>query len=995
MRGPLAIAWFSLLGVSLAAAAADGVWAARLPAEERHPCLLFGPEDVPALRARVERLPYRGWWEATRHGADPLSLGFTWQLTGDPAKAESVRRWLLRCNPAGYHCSCGVADALQAVAEAYDLVASYPGLTASEHALIRSRIAQACERYYLGALESADGQHPGNQRTRGLCAMGTAAIVLSGYRDAAHTPAEWLQRALDGISQEANLSFWREDGLFIEGPTYSAFTLAPMLPFARYYARVGGPWLFEDARLRQALLYLISVTQPDGLANAAGTTTMVNVVDGLRLAVGAGPAEDQALFRWAIDQWGSLAAGGARDIALFDDGVRPAAGSFPLNRFLFPSQEASLRSAWSGTAVALWFRGKEPWLARTYPVYSHHDTGSFILHAYGELLAVDAGYDHWVSYSLYPSELHNTLLVDGKGPDGATPGLLGSTVDADELQTGTIAAAYAGVSLERTFLQVGGMYTVIADRVRSGAEHEYRWQVHTPVSRAEGAVRIDGRRASWTGFDPVSGTPGRVALEAVWAGPVRLEPMAASRWQPYSTDPKKGSYENWALTAVQQGAGALYLAALYPHPIGVPSASLEELPCTGGHGLAVASGSVTDTFLIRGGAEARSGGIVSTAPLCALRRDGDRVAWVFVRGEGEVAIGGKPWLRLMGGGDAAAVLAPAHPSGSVPLRLWVSECRGEVRAAFRVEPGAEAAFLCVPGREAVPLPMPVEGGLAAVSLHDTPAGVIIALPAGSTPVRDETPPEIAEVTVDGEPLPEPLERVERPRQAGAPRAVSVKFLDRGAGLEPSSLRATLDGLPVAADPDPAVEGEARLRIPEDLSSADHEIVVQAADRAPVPNRRQFLLRFSLRPLLVNGGFEEGGAAAPAGWSLGAWSDDAATRYEIRAVEDSPRSGRRCLMMRGLAGHLNLVAAQPISFTLGRRYALTGYYRGDAPARASFCSQSGKGQYLWMPALEPSPEWVPFRWEFVPENPEARLLIALRLGAVGTAFFDDLALEECP
>jgi len=826
--------------------------------------------------------------------------------------------------------------------------------------------------------------------------MGTAALVLSGYRDAAHDPTEWLQRALDGIAEEANLSFWRDDGMFIEGPGYSAFTLAPMLPFARYYARTGGPWLFDEPRLRQALLYLVSVTQPDGLSNAAGTTNMVPVVDTLRLAIGAGPTDDQALFRWAIDQWGSLAGGGVRDLGLFDDSVRPAVGAFPANRFLPVSQEASLRSEWSSKAVALWFRGKDTGLARGYPVYSHSDTGSFILHAYGEVLAVDAGYDHWVSYNLYPPELHNVLLVDGRGPGAGTAGALLDRLDAGALQSGTVAMEYEDVALRRTFLLVDGRYTVIADRVLSAAEHEYRWQIHTPVSRATGEVRVNGASASWSGFDPRSDTPGRVAVEAVWAGSPKLETMAASRWQPFDPDPKAGSYENWALAAVQRGASpVVFLTALYPHPRTDPPPFFWDLDGSGdGQHLVIAQGGVTDTFLVGRQGEVAAGDMaVSANAIGATRQDGERVVWICLAGGGTLSLRGERWLAVTGTEPgAAAVLYPRQADAGL-VRVVTSGGGEPRRLAFRAPPGTAVAWFCTSGKAPEPLPLTADGELVSLVLGSPSGGVVLAGPSGHAPVHDEVPPEIVAVAVDGKDLSEPSERVEWPRQAGAPRWVGVTFRDAGAGLDPDTLRVTLDGLVLKAGV-ASEGGRIQIRVPDGLATTDHEVVVRLADSAALPNSRQFLLRFSLRPLLVNGGFEEGGTP-PTGWSTGAWSDDAATRYEIRTADEAPHSGRRCLVMRGLAGHLNLVAAQPVALTVGRRYVLTGYYRGDAPASASFCSQSGKGQYAWMPAVGPSAEWVPFRWEFVAENPEARVLVGLRLGALGTACFDDVALAECP
>ena len=175
---------------------------------------------------------------------------------------------------------------------------------------------------------------------------------------------------------------------------------------------------------------------------------------------------------------------------------------------------------------------------------------------------------------------------------------------------------------------------------------------------------------------------------------------------------------------------------------------------------------------------------------------------------------------------------------------------------------------------------------------------------------------------------------------------------------------------------------------------DYELAIRVADEAPLPNATQFTLRFSMRPLLTNGGFELGGER-PEAWSLGAWSGDDETEYEMQAVTEDPHSGRRCLRIRGIAGALNLCASQAAKLEVGQTYVLTGHYRGDVAAQASLCSQDGKGQYIFSPAIGPSAEWIPFRWEFTVENPAPRLLIALRHGSVGTTFFDDLELTKKP
>ena len=66
-----------------------------VPAHERHPCLFFAPEEIPRLRERVEREPFRSWWATRRDSGDAVSSAFRWLLAGDEAAAAKARDALL------------------------------------------------------------------------------------------------------------------------------------------------------------------------------------------------------------------------------------------------------------------------------------------------------------------------------------------------------------------------------------------------------------------------------------------------------------------------------------------------------------------------------------------------------------------------------------------------------------------------------------------------------------------------------------------------------------------------------------------------------------------------------------------------------------------------------------------------------------------------------------------------------------------------------------
>ncbi|MBM3476210.1 MAG: hypothetical protein FJX75_23305, partial [Armatimonadetes bacterium] len=846
-----------------------------------------------------------------------------------------------------------------------------------------TKIANACERLYLSALESGNGQHPGNQRTRGICALGTAAMVLAGYQDAAHTPQEWLQRALDGIHQDQNLEFWRDDGMFIEGPTYSAFTLSVMLPFARYYRNFTGQWLFDDPRLRNALQYLVYVTQPDGDCNAMGTTNMLNVVNSLKLGVGAGDPGDQAAFRWALDEWGSL-SGGVREFCLFDDTVKPSISGLPTSRVFPVSQEASWRNEWSRNSLALWFKGKDPWIAGGYTVYSHGDVGSFVLHAYGELLAVDAGYDHWVSRDLYPAYLHNTLLVDGEGPTSETTGVLENVIDAEFIKAADVVAGYAGIKLRRTFLLIEDQFVVIVDDIESPEEHDYTWQLHTPVSRDTGKVNVEGNRAWWTGFDPRTDNPGRVTLDACFAGNVDVEAVEGSRWQPYSADPKTGSYDNWTVVARQRGRNAKFLTVLYPH-----SAERNVRPeswAREGLEVFIPGGPEGGTRIRLGDAKADGWDDGQSAGRITVMRWVSPLEWMYIGGPGRI-VQGRTLLELSGPGAAAASVAyhrnNVNPVGRVhldcPADSTITIPRWEEEPVYAVLPSGEnLGEFTVTGIDSMAVTVP--------EVLTGPTGFCVQSQVGPWPPAPP-PHRVVSVRADDQELPLG-ELIDLGRVPQAPKTVEVTFEREDGQKAAPSVRARLDGEGAWRFLTSRPWAQPKLQLPEVVAPTEHELVFTLTDGWPLSTRSQLNLRFSLAPLLANGGFEEAG-----GWSFGDWSRDEQTKYEIKSVADNPHSGKRCLMMQGIAGSLNMIASQTAPLKLGATYVLRGFYRGDAAAKASLCNQAGTGQYIWSPAIGPLAEWTPFDWEFTVENPDTPLIIALRLGQVGAAYFDDLELAE--
>ena len=961
------------------------------------PCLAFTRADLPAIREKAQRPPYSGFYSAMKSRPGPVAKAFLWFVEGDEEAAEAARQMLLRADPDGYHCACGAGGPMQVYAEAYDMLFDYPGLTETDHGIIRGKLARACERMYLSGLHSGPGQNAGNQRVRGLSGLGTAALVLRGYKDAAHTPQEWLQRALDGIRQEDNLRFFRPDGMYIEGPGYASFTMSLMMTFARYYQRNCGKWLFDEPALRNALQYLVYITQPDGRCAGLGTTNYSSVVRAVRPAIGAGAIEDQKFYRWAIDEWSSVESGGCwRDMMLFDDTVKPSKRAFDPTRFFPVSQEAHLRSAWSRGAVCMWLKGKDPWLAKTYRVYSHGDVASFVLHAYGELLAVDAGYDHWVSYELYPPQLHNCLLVDGKGPVNEAPGLLRNPLAAPFVEAADITAAYEGVDHTRTVVFPDKRYFVITDDIVSAEEKTYQWQLHSPVTRDKAEISIDGNRTSWTGYDPSADIVGDVALDTVFAGPVTVKPMEKSRWQPFSANPKTGSYDNWAVIAERTAGSCRYLVVLYPHPTAAAPPDINTPQIDGGLCATITARTHRDIALACEGKGSASFEKLSTTCRTAMVREAaGRVLWAYANGPGWVEYDGKLVVAIEEGSPCAVAIK--FDSGG-PSRLYFTGEEPAPRITVPVRSDqAKALRLDATGRWQ-DVAATSEGGLLSFQAADAAQRgtlVLFGSPA-KLALDDDAAPQIATVEINGE-AQTAAEQIDLGRVSKAPGTLLVEFVENESALDLTSLAVTGNGFPLQANAQTKLSDDSRrLRVAMDLAELagkrDYEVSVTVRDLAPEGHIAAFTLKFSTAPLLANAGFEIG-LPSPRNWSTGPWSSDEKTKYEIRTVEEKPRSGKHCLLIQGIAGRLNLCAAQNVKLEAGESYVFSGYRRGDVGSHCSMLSDGGKTEYLNSPVWPPSDEWVPFSWEFKVSRPARSFMVVVRHGSVGSAYFDDLSLEQ--
>jgi hypothetical protein len=265
-------------------------------------------------------------------------------------------------------------------------------------------------------------------------------------------------------------------------------------------------------------------------------------------------------------------------------------------------------------------------------------------------------------------------------------------------------------------------------------------------------------------------------------------------------------------------------------------------------------------------------------------------------------------------------------------------------------------------------------------------------------LEDAEPPAVVKVLLDGE------ERKPEELDLGvvtkAPGELAFAIKDDKNPLDAEDVRVTLDGQPLPAAQVAIVkltpDGKS-LRVAAKLGTvaeARHVLAVSVSDLAPERNSAALTLKFSTAPLLANGSFEQADAqGVPTGWAPGAWSADAATKYEA-GVQDGGVAGKKAFRFLGIAGSLNLVLSQQLEpLRVGAPYVLTGQYKTEGGAGISVITTAAgkdKSEYLTH-SLPAAKEWTPFTYEFQLKEHES-LMIVPRTGSKGETWFDDLKLE---
>jgi hypothetical protein len=497
-------------------------------------------------------------------------------------------------------------------------------------AAIRTNITDLAAEFYRNYVHPETAGHfadtlPNNHRSKSAAGLGVAALVMldaapaeGAPPDDERDPAAWLAFALDQVDLVQRWTFVAPGGGYGEGTYYTRYGGQNLLPFTRAWDRARGdrPWnvgdrsipnLWRHPMYRATQRWILDLTLPDG--------SLAPIDDGnvgFAYYFGLAPADEADApafaWRWAnapvpYDTDGSVDLA-ADALAHFDDSILAAPPGGSPTRIDDESGTAVFRSDWSTDAVqvvALGEHGAAMELGRdrnglgqvASAAHEQPDTGSYLLHAYGERLLLDPG------YLTYPERLlvgratdHNIVLRNGNGPQEAfIPSILwvndpAGLPDVDGAATITgladtatwdraqVDSAYAGADFTRRFEFVDDRYLVTADTVTGTPGDTLTWVTHgngggtsggtftaTPTGGRweHGAARVD------TGLATSAGAPTPATRETNHEseGRVRLTHTALDA------------------SATATAAVTRSIAIAYPTRVGEPAPTIVSLPDSG------------------------------------------------------------------------------------------------------------------------------------------------------------------------------------------------------------------------------------------------------------------------------------------------------------------------------------------------------------------------------------------------------------------------------
>ncbi|MDO7874125.1 heparinase II/III family protein [Hymenobacter sp. ASUV-10] len=476
------------------------------------------------------------------------------------------------------------------------------------------------------------GQIKNNHALMTAAALGLAAVVLNetGSADAAQQPQAWLNTGLYHLDNVLWEDARRQSDPaavagYAEGPYYFKYAFLNCLPFFRALGnflpdttlsctvgattrRIRHP--FHDPRYDRLYEWITTIMMPDGRFPALEDSYIDMGMPELALTGKSQYLRPLALSKLETSQLNTLTRQ-LRDLtvdmraAYLAANLPPGPPASPALLTALPaSGNLVFRSGADSLATYLHLYGKSGAAQANAGGHSQADASSFVLHAYGQLLALDPGYLSYASRgTVGQAPNHNLVLVDGAGPAIGTAGSANdapATVQAlahtPGLAYGEVQTTYQGTQLSRRALAVRGQYFVLHDVLTAPTAHAYTWQLHgygTADAPTAATGHFTPRFEQEEGLWQKNGVSllAHVATPADSLGRTTFAAAARPHELTYNTPEN-----HTALLVERQGeAQTQFLAALYPFVGAAPHIRSHRL--AGAAGLAVRSATHHDMLL--------------------------------------------------------------------------------------------------------------------------------------------------------------------------------------------------------------------------------------------------------------------------------------------------------------------------------------------------------------------------------------------------------------
>jgi hypothetical protein len=479
--------------------------------------LLFDQYEISNIKMKLNREPYRGWWQGieqqARQGVQNVdlyanqnkdenskaemakNLAFAYVLTDNKSYLEAAKKIMLSITESHHTGVLGddsgkwgkwieSASAVQAYSVAYSLLDSTGSLekendpkSKTEHEKIRNSIGLEASKLYNGIAFAPVG----NWKIRTASALGTAALALHGSPSVnGSTPQQWLDRAVNSLSQ--GFTGLSRDGVFSEGPSYASYSSDLFIPFAKYYEKATHINILQNQVISNYNDWMLKISQPDGKFPALDDSYEGTSATHLLLVDPSVPNASD--YQWYVKNSNITSAGrhNPEAITFYNDYVpsynKP---SLPLNNFMEKGGMTTFRSDWTSKATYGVFAGETGWDID----HEHYDPGNFQLYAQGKKLTASPGYgpDGFQTalekrkWYISP-EANNGILIDGMGTNTNRHNTMSDNYAVPGLAASQMKTSYQDTNLERNMFFVDDDFFVVVDEMKSEKEHEYEYVLH-------------------------------------------------------------------------------------------------------------------------------------------------------------------------------------------------------------------------------------------------------------------------------------------------------------------------------------------------------------------------------------------------------------------------------------------------------------------------------------------------------------------------------------